>query len=93
MTYSEPCATLTHAENIFEILGYLEPFHNCTPVLFMKILFRSLRYLKPDTCSEPSQRFKIEFFAKIVKDYTYFSKALHLRSFDRVLNTHISQIH
>ena len=31
--------------------------------------FRTLTYLKPDTYSEPSQtqKFKIEFFAKIVK--------------------------
>ena len=30
--------------------------------------------------SEPSQRFKMEFFAKIIKNYNYFSKGLHLRS-------------
>ena len=27
----------------------------------------------------PSQRFKMEFFAKMVKNYNYISKALHLR--------------
>ena len=41
--------------------------------------------LKPDTYSEPSQRFKTEFFAKIVKNYNYFFKALHLRSLTEFL--------
>ena len=50
-------------------------------------MFRTLIYLKPDTYSEPSQRFKIEFFAKIVKNYNFFSKAHHLRSLDQALNT------
>ena len=40
---------------------------------------KTLIYLKPDTNSEPSQRFNMEFFAKIVKNHNYFSKALHLR--------------
>ena len=39
-----------------------------------------LTYLKPDTYSKPSQRFKIEFFVKIVKSYNHFSKALSHRS-------------
>ena len=33
-------------------------------------------HLKPDTYAEPSQKFKMEFFAKIVKSYNYFSKGL-----------------
>ena len=33
--------------------------------------FWTLTYLKPTTYSEPSQRFKMEFFAKIVKSYNY----------------------
>ena len=37
-------------------------------------------FKKPDTYSEPSQSFKMKFFAKIVKNYTYFSKAFHHRS-------------
>ena len=37
-----------------------------------------LEYLKSDTYSEPSQRFKMECFAKIVKCYTYFKKALSM---------------
>ena len=37
-------------------------------------IFRTLIYLKPDTCSEPSQRFKMKCLTKIVKGYKYFSK-------------------
>ena len=37
-----------------------------------------MTYLKPDTYSEPSQRFKVEFFCKIFKKFNYFSKAFHL---------------
>ena len=37
-----------------------------------------MTYLKPDTYSEPSQRFKVEFFCKILKKFNYFSKAFHL---------------
>ena len=43
-------------------------------------IFSSLTYLKPDTYSEPSQRFNIEFFAKIVRKHHYFSKVIHHRS-------------
>ena len=43
-------------------------------------IFRTLTYLKLDTYSEPSQRFKMECFAKIVKSHNYFSKVLYLRS-------------
>ena len=43
-------------------------------------IFRTLIYLKPDTYLEPSQRYKMGFFAKIVKNYNYFYKALQLRS-------------
>ena len=42
-------------------------------------MFRTLTYLKPDTYAKPSQRFKMEFFVKAVKNYNYFSNALHLR--------------
>ena len=41
---------------------------------------RTLAHLKPDTYSESSQRFWMEYFAKIIQNYNYFSKALHLRS-------------
>ena len=37
-------------------------------------VFRTLTYLKPDTYLEASQRFKTEFFAKIVKNYNFFPK-------------------
>ena len=43
-------------------------------------IIRILTYLKPDRYSEPSQRFKMERFVKIIKSYNYFSKALYHRS-------------
>ena len=50
--------------------AYSEPSH-----IYENLrMFRTLTYIKPDTCSEPYQRFKTEFFAKIVKSYNYFSK-------------------
>ena len=52
-----------------------EPWHTDNPEIF-----RTLKYLKLDTCSEPYQRFKMECFAKIIKSYDHFSKALYLRS-------------
>ena len=67
-----------------EIWEYLEPFHlhpdaYSGPSHIYKNLqiLRTLTYLKTDIYSEPSQKFKIMFFAIIVK--LYFSKALHLR--------------
>ena len=41
---------------------------------------RTLKYLESNTYSEPSQRFEMEYFAKIVKSYNHFSKVLYLRS-------------
>ena len=71
------------------------PIHTQNPVIFTKIgklcvtleiqnpdssgIFRTLTYLKLDTYSEPSQRFKIECFAKIILSYNYFSKVLYLK--------------
>ena len=43
-------------------------------------IFRTMTNLKSNTYLEPSQRFTIEFFEKIVKNYNYFFKVLHLRS-------------
>ena len=38
-------------------------------------MFRALTYLKPNTDSEPSQRFKMEFFAKkVLKAIVIFPK-------------------
>ena len=84
-------AQLLHMQKpgILEILEYSELFDNCfathlqNPTIFTEIyaVCRTLTYLKPDTYSEPSQRFKmIKFFAKILKNYNYFSKAPHLSS-------------
>ena len=43
-------------------------------------IFRALTNSKPDSYSEPSQKLKMAYFAKIVKSYNYFSKTLNLRS-------------
>ena len=83
--YSEPCighysAIFRHTQNVRQHLQYSEPFHhNRIPtriqypaIKFTNLqLFWTLTYLKPTTYSEPSQRFKMEFFAKIVKSYNY----------------------
>ena len=78
----------------FEILGCLEPYHNCIPMhilnpaIFMRIekpcvtleiqnscvlaiveYSELVSYLKPDTYSEPCQRFKMVCFAKTGKSY------------------------
>ena len=37
-------------------------------------ILRTLTYLKPDTYAEPSQKFKMKFFAKIVKSIDIFPK-------------------
>ena len=64
------------------ILPKLHPDAYSEPCLIFENLriFRILIYLKPDKYLEPSKRFKMEIFAKIAKNYNYFSKALHLRS-------------
>ena len=56
---------------ILGILEYSVPFHNGIPThsepchIYENLrMFRTLRYLKLNTYSEPSQRFKIEFFLK-----------------------------
>ena len=56
--------------------------HIQKPVILTKIYKypELLTYLKRDTYLEPSERFKMELFAKIFKNYNYFSKALYLRS-------------
>ena len=46
-------------------------------------IFRTLKYLKPNTYSELSKRFKMECFAKIVKSYNHFSNMLYLSSLAR----------
>ena len=80
----------TQKLGILGILEYSEPFHNYipthiqSPVILTKINeYSELTYLKLNTYSEQSQRFMIEFFAKIVKIYNYFPKAHHLRSLAR----------
>ena len=53
--------------------GNSEPWHIGNPGIL-----RTLTHLKPDLYSQPSQKFKMECFAKIVKSYNYFSKELYL---------------
>ena len=74
---------------ILGILAYSELFHSGIATQDQKESWHiyknlgiliNLTYLKPGTYLEPSQRFKMEFFAKIFKTYNYFSKVLHLRS-------------
>ena len=74
--YSEPCETLAYAEiwharnpGIFKTLPELCPDTYSGPCH----IYENLWHLKPDT------KWSF-FFAKIVKNYSYFSKALHLRS-------------
>ena len=47
--------------------GNSKPWHIDNPGIF-----KTMVYLKPDTYSESSQRFKMDCFAKIVKGYNYF---------------------
>ena len=61
-------------------LAYSEFWNIQNPsIIASRRIFRTLSYLKPDIYPEPSQRFKMAFFAKIVKNYNYFSRVLHLR--------------
>ena len=43
-------------------------------------IFRTLTHLKPNRYPEPSERFRMECFVKVVKNYSYFSKELYLRT-------------
>ena len=47
-------------------------------------IFITLTHLKCDTYSEPSQRFKLDCFEKIVKSCNHFSTELYLRTLTRV---------
>ena len=50
-----------------------------------------LEYSEPSTYSEPSQRFKVEYFVRIVKAYKLCFQSALSQMFDRVLNMPISQ--
>ena len=63
-------SSMIASRRIFRTLSYLQNLP----------MFKTLTHLKPNTYIEPSQWFEMEFFAKIVKNYNHFSKALHLRS-------------
>ena len=49
-----------------------------------------MTYLKANKYSEPSERFKIECFAKIVKSYNYFPKHSILDLWQGSEYTHLS---
>ena len=83
-SYSEPCVTLAYAETshtrnpgIFRTLPYLHPnpYSEACHIKGNLQIFRTLTYLKPDTYLEPSQRFKMEILAKIVKKLQLFSQS------------------
>ena len=64
-------------------MEYSGPFYNCIlthipePCHINENLriSRTLTYLKPDTDAEPSQKFKMESFAKIVESIIIFQSA------------------
>ena len=73
LAYSE-CSNIQNSfiiasQRIFRILSYLRKFSNIqnSDIFKTRHIFRK------------SQRFEMEFFAKIVKNYNYISRALHLR--------------
>ena len=77
--YSAIFRTLYNA-SIRRNLAYSESWNIQNPsIIASRRIFRTLSYLKPDTYSKSSQRFKMQFFAKIVNVYNLFSTALHLR--------------
>ena len=72
----------TQKPGILGILEHSEPFHICIPThiqnpVISKAIYKysELTYLKPDTYLEPSQRFKMEILAKIVKKLQLFSQS------------------
>ena len=81
LEYSEPFHNCipNHIQNpvIFaKIFKYSEPCH-----IYENLrISRTLTYLKPYTIQNPLKDLRFEFFAKIVRNYNYYSKALYLRS-------------
>ena len=70
LEYAEPFP-ITASWGIFRTLSNLQKFSK---------IFINLTYLKPNTYSESSQRFKMKFFGKRVKHYNYFFQSIHLRT-------------
>ena len=83
LAYAETCHTWN--PGIFRTLPQLHPnaYSESCQINESLRIFRTLTYLKSDKYSKPSQKFKIEIFAKIVKKCNYFSKMPHLRSLTR----------
>ena len=62
------------SQRILRTLSYLGKFRN----IQNSDIFKTRKIF-----TEPSQRFKMEFFSKMVKNYNYFSKMLCLKSLTR----------
>ena len=85
--YSEPC--------VCRNLAYPESWNIQNPSIASQCIFRTLSYLpkftniqnsdvfKLSTYLEPSQRFKMRIFVKVVKNYNYITKVLYHRSLTR----------
>ena len=69
---------------ILRILEYSEPFHNCIPKHIENTVIRKFMNIQNSDILKTRNIFrnlsKMEFFAKIVKRYNYFSEELYLRS-------------
>ena len=98
-TYSAPCVTLTDSQpchilspGIYRTRGLFKTLWNVDQAhtIASRRIFKTLWHLQKFTNIQNSDIFKIQdifrtlyFFCKIVKNYNYFSKVLHLRSLTR----------
>ena len=71
----------THIQNslIFPLL-HPDAYSELSHIYENLRIFRTRTYWKRDAYSEPFQKFRMEFFAKIIKNDNYISKALYLSS-------------
>ena len=85
--YSEPCyrPLFRHIQAYWEpcyrpLFRHIQAYSELCHIYENLLIFRTLTYLKPNSFSEPSQRFKIDVFAKIVKNYHHLPKVLQFKS-------------